>query len=482
MALAQQPVAVDAGEVGWIRGRDDRFRARFEQLLLAVPTRDLPQGWQLAADIGRPAVPLLWEMLQEERSNVGRRLVLLAAAMLAGGTAEDERLFAWLDRQKSMPEERVFAAMWMAHGPRRSRPVPGFWSRCQGPDKSPEQVLRLAVRMAAAQFPDAAAGFSSSVDDDAGLAAAAAYAGLPIATSVAARLWNLRTPERHAELFWRGAMLGAARTAGGGQKPNGEWTQRGRELMALPGDQHAAVRAAAALFRLRAGDLRLEGARPDWRLLQVAVAETAGARLLRNWLGPVPQPRDEEPTRLAVSYVLSRDPSEVVADRVSWAAVPRIRQHVAVALAWRLLGDVAGPPIDVEVPGVPEWVLVRWASGVAIDREVLLDDVPLQVAVRLAAAGRLPRPAMRDALEGALWRWGSHPGLGLWEHERLLLRDLLLVGSNTGGGKYVPHVRREQRYRPTGIGPDDVFFDVAVALHDFLSRPRLPIPPEHRLR
>jgi len=72
--------------------------------------------------------------------------------------------------------------------------------------------------------------------------------------------------------------------------------------------------------------------------------------------------------------------------------------------------------------------------------------------------------------------------LAAWEQERLLLRDLLLVGSNLGGGKYLGHVRPEQRYRPTGIGPDDVFFDVAVPLFEFLAHPRSPMPPEHRLR
>ncbi|MBL8728066.1 MAG: hypothetical protein JNM25_06520 [Planctomycetes bacterium] len=481
-ALAQESGAYEAGDVGWLTGRNERFRERFQQLLVAVPSRDLPQGWQLATELGRPVAPLLWEMLQAERSNVGRRLVLLAAVALAGGPAEDERVFAWLDRQKSMPEERVLAAMCLAYGPRRLRPVPAFWSRCQGPDRSPEQVLRIAVRLAAARFPGTEVGFVGSVDDDVGLSAACAYAGLPIATSVAARWWNLRSPDRHAELFWRGAMLGGARQATAGHQPDPELAQRARELMALSGDQLANVRAAAALFRLRTADLRLEGSRPDWRLLQVAVAESAGARALRDWLGPVPQPRDEEPARLAVSYVLSRDPGEVVNDRAQWAAVPRIRAHVAVALAWRLLGERAASPIDAELSGVPEWAFVRWASGITVDRDVSLDDAPLQAAVRLLRAERLPRAALRAALEDALWRWGSHPGLGMWEHERLLLRDLLLVGSNTGGGKYAPQVRPEQRYRATGIGPDDVFYDVAVALYDFQSRPRLPIPPEYRLR
>lgn len=481
-AVAQENPTLAAGEVGWITGKNERLRERFQQLLVMVPTRDLTQGFALASDIGRPVAPLLWELLQAERSNVGRRLALLGAAVLAGGPAEDERLFAWLDRQKAMLEERVLAAMCMAYGPRRARAVPAFWSRCQGPDRSTEQVLRIAIRLASARFPDLEGGPNGGVDDDVGLAAASAYAGLPLAASVAARLWNFRTPERHAELFWRGAMLGGARLAAEGRQPDAELVQRARDLMALPGDQLAAVRAAAALFRLRTGDLRLEGLRPDWRLLQVAVAETAGARALRPWLGPVPQPRDEEPARLSVSYVLSRDPAEVVGDRAQWGDVARIRQHVAVALAWKLLGEPAGAPIDADVPGVAEWVFVRWASGITIDRDVAIEDAPLQAAVRLLRVGRLPRAALRTALEGALWRWGSHPGLGLWEHERLLLRDLLLVGSNTGGGKYTPQLPFVQRYRPSGIGPDDEFFSVAVVLHDFESRPRLPIPAEYRLR
>ena len=112
----------------------------------------------------------------------------------------------------------------------------------------------------------------------------------------------------------------------------------------------------------------------------------------------------------------------------------------------------------------------------------VLDDPPLQAAVELAAAGRLPRAVMRNLLEEALWRWGSHPGLGMWENERMLLRDLVLVGSSSGGGKYQPQVRPHERYRPQGLGPDDPFFDIAVALYDFTSKPRPPMPPEYRLR
>lgn len=467
--------------MGWIGAGEERFRERFQQLLL-VPRRDLAQGWQLASDLGRPAVPLLWDMVQAERAHIEPRLVLLAAALLAGGPAEDERVFAWLDRRRSMLEERVLTAMWLAEGPQRPRPVPSFWSRCHGPDKTPEPILRIAVRLAAARFPGVENGDSVAPDEDPGLAAAGAYAGLPLSPSVPQRLWDLRNPVRHAELFWRGALLCGARRAAAGAQIEPDLLLRARERLALAGQQDGAVRAAAALLLLRAGELRADGPRPDWEFLQVATADADGARRLRRWLGPVPEPRDEEPRRLAVAYVLSREPAEVVADRAAWSADPRVRREVAVALAFRLLADPTPAPIDVELAEPAEWTFVRWASGLPIDRVVTIEDPALQVAARLLVAGRLPRAALQKALEDALWRWGSHPVLSVREQERLLLRDLLLVGSNTGGGKYVPHVRRTRIYRPTGIGPDDEFFDVAVALHDFLARPRLPIPAEYRLR
>ncbi len=480
--MAQEATGVGNGSVGWLSPKDERFAARFQQLLLEVPT-NLDAGWQLAADLGRPAVPLLWDLLHVEKSNVGRRLVVLTAAVLAGGPNEDERLFAWLDQQKPMPQERVLAAVLLALGPKRQRAMPGFWSKCFGPSKTPEQILGIAVRLAAARFPGSEEGAPTLMEDDPGLAAATAYAGLPVPAGIATKLWNLRTPERHAELFWRGAMLGGARQRSAGAAGQDMLLDKSRELMALRGDQVSAARASAALYRARARDFRVDGTSTtlDWSLLQLAAAETANAVALQAWLGPAAHPRAEDPQRLAVSYVLSRDPQIVVDERLVWSAEVRIRKHVATALAVRLLAEDQPRRIDALLPGVPEWNFVRWATGVAMDHGVSLDDPQLQAAAELAAAGRLPRLVLRSVLEEALWRWGSHPGLGMWENERLLLRDLLLVGSNEGGGKYQPHVKEHERYRPQRIGADNLFA-VAVALYDFLSRPRLPMPPEYRLR
>lgn len=480
-AICQDFPPASTGGAGWIGPREERFRDRFRQTLLAVPTRDLASGWQLASDLGRPTVPLLWDLLQAERSNVERRLAVLAAAILAGGTNEDERLFAWLDQQRPMLEERVLAAMLVALGPRRTRPVPGFWSKLQGPGKSTEQILTIAVRLAAARVPGLDGTAPTVLDDDPGIAAATVYTGTSISPVLANKLGRNST-ERHAELFWRATLLCGARQVAEGQPVTESLVARAREFSALSGDQFAAVRAAAMLFRVRARDVRAEGNRPDARLLHVATSDIASARLLRGWLAPAAQPRDEEPHRLAVTYALSREVAEVVADRATWSADPRIDEHVAVALAWRLLGDDAKTPIDVALPTVPEWNFVRWASGASIDASAEVADPRLARALVLAAAGRMPRSAMRAALEEALWRWGSHPGLVTWEQERLLVRDLLLVGSNPGGSKYVPHVVAEQRYRPTGIGPDDTFFRVASSVFDFVTRPPGPLPAEYRIR
>src|SRR5688572_8549645 len=71
LSVLPQPLrGQEQAQVGALGAKDGRFRERFEALLLRDPPPDLlGQGWQLAADLGRPAVPLLWEMLRDEKSN-----------------------------------------------------------------------------------------------------------------------------------------------------------------------------------------------------------------------------------------------------------------------------------------------------------------------------------------------------------------------------------------------------------------------------
>jgi hypothetical protein len=480
---AQDRTGVGTGGVGALSSRDERFRRVLERLLLEAPTADdLAQGWALAADLGRPAAPLLWEVLAAEKSNAGRRIVVLAAAVLAGGPGEDDKLFTWLDAPTTIREERVMAGFLLAMGPERARPVTDLWTRLLGPAKAVPPVLGIAARLAAARFPGNDVGAPGLVDeDDPGLAAAAAFAGLPVRPALVQRLWDLRAETKHRELFWRGALLGGLRAGQAAVEPPALLLEHARQILEMPGESFAAAREAAALYRAVAGDVRAQGPRPEWQLLQAMASTPAAAEALQPWLKAVPQPRDEEPARLAVAYVLSRSPDTVVAERSLWGADPRIGRHVAVALAWRLLGSERPQPIEVLVPGVAEWFFVRWAAGPAGGRDGTIADAPLEAAAALAADGRLPRAAARTLLEETLWRWGSHPGLGRFDAERLLVRDLLLFGSRQGG-KWRPHVRNDLIYRAAGIDKDDPFFDVAVPLWDFLSRRRQPMPSESRLR
>lgn len=477
--FGQDPARGSAGAVGTIGAKDGRFRDRFAELLLrAPPVRNLEAGWQLAADLGRPVVPLLWEMLLAERANFETRLGVLVAAMLAGGPAEDERVFGWLEADR-LPQERVMAAMVLALQPQRARPMRSFWTRLLGPGRQPEQVLAVAARLAAARFPAAADAAPSSRDEDAGVLAAAAFAGISLSPATTTRWFDPRSGERHAELFWRGAWLGRLRDPD--WRPTQDpWLDRAREVMQTGGDQLAAARRAAALFRGRLGDVPAPDKLPPGELLALLAAEPATATLLQPWLAAVPSPQNEAPDRLAVAYVLARSTEQVLAERALWSQAPS-RRIIALALALRLFGEVAPAPIDVRLPSLPEWGFVVAATGGRMEPDADPEDPLLAQAMRLLRDDRLPRQVARQVLEEALWRSGAHPGLGLFEAQVRLVRDLLVTGSHEGT-KYAPTVPLERRYRAAGFGPDDKFYSVAIAALDFLSRPRLPIPPECRLR
>ena len=418
-------------------------------------------------------------MFADERSNVDRRLVLLIAAVLAGGTAEDDRLFSLLDQQKPLMQERTMAAILMALGPRRSRQRDGFLAKVLGPNKEPEDLLTIAARLAAARFPQAATGVAMLESDDPGLLAATAFAGMPIAASSRARPW--RRGGRHDGLFVRGALLGEGWRLGlEGTRPS--LLDRAEALLGSTDATQSASREAAVLLLARAG--RLDPTQPpiEVGLLQLAASQAASREVLRRWLKPTPLARDEDPARLAVAYALWMPVEQVVAQRTEWGREPRIRRHVAVALATRLCALRLERPIEAPLEQVPEWAFVRWASGGAFTSNGAPLDPRLAALGDLIADGRASRKAARDELERFLWCSGSHPGIGPWRAERQLLRDLVLVGSNRGGGKYQPAIKSHERYFPTGLDRDDGFFRIAVELYEFLDRPVAPVPDEHRLR
>jgi hypothetical protein len=406
-------------------------------------------------------------------------LRLLAAAMLAGGMHEDEALFTWLAQQKPMLEERTMAALMLALGAQRVRPMPDFWPRMLGGQKSPEMILAIAARLASVRFPEAAAAVPLLTTDDPGLVAAAAFAGGVLPASSSARWWNVQARVDHADLVWRGVLLGAARDVHRLVDP--ALLTRAGEVMNLGGDPMAAARSAAVWLRSSAHDLREQGQPLDVSLLQIATGDLQTAALLRGWLGPTAQPRDQTPQRLAVAYALTHPTEDVLAERVQWATDGKIAAPIALALAFRLAGHVKVEPVNLQVPGLVEWQFVRAASGATVDPAMTVNDPALAALLPLYAEGRVPRAALRRALEECLWRLGHHPRLAPFELERTLVRDLLLAGSDPGG-KYLLRLRQEQRYAPTGMDRDDPFYAVAVALYDFLAKPRGPMPAEHRLQ
>ena len=479
LAVAPQPASGQSpsGARSWIDPADERYQERFEVLLLDEPTRDLARGWSYAKELGRPVSPMLWAMLDAERSNVDRRLALLVAALVAGGPASDARLFRMLDLPKPLLAERAMASLWIALGPQRQRPVEGALSSLLGPNTEPEDLLAVAARLAVARFPAPSKPAAAVRSKDPGLLASAAFSRSPVGRTSAQRQW--RAGSRHAGLFRRAAMLGALRSedaAGVGQQ------LKDRASAALrDGDaRDRGERAAAALLLARFGELAVDRAPLGWELLKLAVSQPASAAALRGQLRPSRFARDPEPGRLAAAYALYAPLAEVLAAAAEWSRDQVVRRHLALALALRLCTLDAPPPIETELD-FPEWSLVVWASGGTPQPAAPFEDERLAALAEVLAAGRASKESVRAELELVLWRLGSHPGIGPWELERQLVRDLLLVGSRAGG-KYRPEVPLHQRYFPTGLDREDPFFDVAVALYEFAGRRTGPVPAQLRLR
>lgn len=432
-------------------------------------------------------------MLDAERSNVDRRLVLLIAAVLAEGPGRDNRLFELLAQRKAMLRERTMAALLIALGPHRTRPMEDLWARCIGPNVEPEPLLGLGVRLACARYPDAAKGAPTSHGDDYGMLAAAAFSGLRVSPVQERRLW--RSDHRHAELFFRGAFLGEGwRNDLTGAKPT--LLDHTGDILSRRDERFDAARAAAILLRARAGVLDPKGDRPDWRLLQLVASQSASARALRAWLSPTPLVREEEHERLAVAHALYQPVRKTVAALKEWSADAAIRNHIAVALAVRLTAGDRRPDaadqgtsaddrrdvLELQLPDVPEYRFAVWAAGGEFVAGAASADPQLEQLATLISEGRVSRAVARRTLEDALWRWQSHPGIGPWREERRLVRDLMLVGSKLGGGKYQSRIRPELRYVATGLDRSDSFFDVAVEVYEFLGEPTAPVPLQYRLR
>ena len=478
-ALTQEPEF----RVGVLPGDDARFRERFTELLVSAPTRDVREGFQLARGIGTPVAPVLWNLVAGEKSNMRRRMAVLATACLAEGPIGDDRVMAFLD-EKSPLQDRLVCSLCLALGPMRSRPQPEFWNRVIGRNRQePEPLLLVLALLASSRFPEAGAACPPALlrQENPGITAAAIYAGAPI-PDVLVQPYLRPRPPAHSSLVQRALLL-----AGFLRRPvepvQAVLVERARELVQAPSDQNATLREAAALLLAAADAVRTEGQpRPEWRLLQLYASDPRAATSIRAWLPAVPQPLDEPAwARLAVAYVLSRSVDAVVADRAVWGAIPEVRRHVAIALAMRACSEPSPSPVRSTLADLPEWAFVRWATGADVQPGATVEDATLQQAFVLMLDGRMPREGARAIFEDALWRWGSHPGLGLQAAQQDLLRDLMLSGS-LPGNRYQVGLPDHLRYLPAGLGNENDFFGLAVEVFEFLRTPTLPIPGECRLR
>ncbi|MBK8096596.1 MAG: hypothetical protein IPK26_05780 [Planctomycetes bacterium] len=476
MANGQADVAV-----GSLDGRDAAVRGRLQDLLLDN-VADPGAGWQLCRQLGSPAVPLLRQMYSDQGPSLERRVTMLAAWFVACAPGDEERLLAGFEALEPKLEERVILGLLLALGPARGRRLPGFWTQLLGRHKQePADILVIAANLAATRFLDP--GTAPTVaEPDVGVLASMAFAGLPLPEVAVLPYWRASgSPPRYADLLWRGALLGRLREPQARLAEDRPLLERAQRLFDAAGEAAARTRAAAALLLGRAGVVRADSRPPGWDVVSWYAATPAGARNVQAWLQPVPAQLAEHPERLAVEYVMSRPLQTVVDDRAQWSAAPGIRRHVATALAFRLCGEAAPQPIEIEMPGVPEWFFVRWASGAKVKRDAAIDDPMLERLAALAEQDRLPRAVARTVLEEALWRWQSHPGWPLWQEQQALIRDLLLTGC-VAGGMWRVHASIDAVYSPRGLKPESPMFGVAVRAFEFLSQPVPPIPPECRLQ
>lgn len=461
LASAQAPTP--GGAEGWatVEARDDFLTARMRAAFSGRDV-DLGAGWDAAATLGPSVSPALWRLL-DGQSTGEARLAVLAAIQAAGGVDEDDRLLRWNDSPGRSARDRLFVAFVLAMGPRRSAPHGDLLARLRGTS----ELAELLALLAAARFPGVEGLPDVASDGDPGIAGAALFAG---------SVFRSGPPRgaRHEGLFWRGALLGAV------QPPaKGALREHARTWATDRGDGAVAIRRAALWWQARAGDAEAWLERPDDEALAILVGEPAARARLRSWLASPPQARTNPVPAIVVAQAMACPLTELVATREGWAVAAEHRAGVLV-LAMRALTE-GGLPCPPAWPAVSEWALVRLACGSGDQRLPPLADANLARAAAAFATGRLPAADFADALELAVWRAGAHPGLAPWRLERDFLRDLVLAGSQEGGGKYQPHVPPSQRYFATGLGRDEPWFRVAVAFFEWHGRLRGTVPAALRL-
>lgn len=458
---SQSPTADATASTATVDAKDDLLTSRL-RAIFGGREADLATKWNAAATLGPAATTVLWRLL-DGVATADARFTLLAAIQAAGGCAEDDRLLRWADAPGRSARDRHAVAFLLAIGPDRSAPRPDLFVRLRGSS----ELADLLACLAAARFPGVEGlptATAAAADADLGRAAAALLAGSPLRES---------PPKgaRHESLFWRGALLGAARRGRGANL-----RERASALLQERGEAFQSTRQAAAWLLASAGEPTLATTRLDDDVLAVLV----GDRLMRARIAPTlataRSPRAGPAPMLAVARVLESPIDAAIATRQEWASGADGRVAV-LALAFRIA--VGGQRAQAGLPNwpeVPEWAIAQAAAGSGATQFPGVTDAHVARAASAFTRGALPAAAFADALELAAWRAGAHPGLVASSLERDLLRDLVLAGSQEGGGRYQPHVPPQQRYFCNGLGKDDPWFHVAIAFLEWSATPRGPVP------
>lgn len=440
--------------------KDDFLTARLRGFFIGRDA-DLVPGWNAAAALGPAATPILWRLLDGVATGESR-FALLAAIQAAGGVGEDDRFLRWIEAPGRTARDRLFVAFLLASGGDRPAPRPDLLLRLRGAN----DLADLLGSLAAARFPgvEGLPPAAANADSDLGRAAAALFAGGALREAPP-------RGTRHEALFWRGALLGAAR-----RRQGEALRERALALRQERGEGFEGVRQAANWLLAGLSDPTVAAARLDDESLAILVGDRAMRARLAPSIESARAARAEPLPVLAVAHALECPLDVAVATREAWATGPGGGAAV-LALAFRLLVRAeASTPALPAWSAVPEWAVARAAAGGGESAFPGLADAKLAHAATAFASGRLPPSAFADAIELAVWRAGAHPGAVARRLERDFLRDLVLAGSQEGGGKYQPHVPPAQRYFCPGLGRDEPWFRVAIAFHEWNHVPRGAVP------
>jgi hypothetical protein len=442
--------------------RDASLDERFADALRSARDGVAAELWRAAREVGPAGSAALWRLLGAT-TNDEATLQILTAIVACGGTAEDERLARWAEASGRSARERAFAAFLTAVGPRRDSACPEWLVGARGASA----FHAIAHLCAASRYAAATDAAEFDAGQDPGLAGAAAFAAVPLRQRGGQSLRG----DRHEALYWRGALLGATR-----REWNATIRERALALRAMPGDGNASLRAVAWWAAALAGDASPADARPDADCLAALAGDAAVRARFAEWFDGVIGPRDERPERIAVAHALTQPLARVLARDAAWATAPDVAPQVVVAVAARLATSTGERPA---LPSERAWSPAHVAVGRPCDDAAMAaatDDARLRAAMRARAEGRLDAAGYARALLDRLWRWGSHPDLAGWRLEREFVRDVLLAGSQAGGGRFQPHVPPALRYLPEGMGRSDPWFRVAVAAYEELDPSTWPAP------